>query len=187
MKDHDPEELVKKINRLAEESLAQGITVNASSSEEYQKTSEEYDLQIKLQLVIPSLDTEANYLIRRRNTPSSFDNKMYKATTAEMTLTGDGKNVAFSLYLPEPPEDTLPRYRQDIWNATINGIVYSKCVAISVVDEKAKDVIRRCHSITRDYLDSQVPEVMALALSKIGPRQKRIDALLKELDMCQKR
>ncbi len=182
MKDHDPEELVDKINQLAAESRAKGITVNASSSEEYQKTSEEYDIKITLQFVMPSLETKAKYLVERRNVYSRLMREMNKSTTAEVTLTGERKDITFSLYLPEYQGDTLAHYRQNIWRATINGIIYSKSLLSPVVDEKAKEAIRRCHTITRDYLDSQVPEVMALALSKIGPRQKGIDALLGELE-----
>lgn len=187
MKDHDPEELVNKINRLAEESLAQGITVNASSSEEYREIPEQYEIKIGLQFVIPSLDSKAKYLIKRENKYFKSMRLWNKRTIAEMTLTGEGKNIAFSLYIPEQPEDSLPRHLQNIWDATINGTTYSTSIIYPVVDEKAKAVIRQCHSITRSYLDSQIPEVMTLALSKIAPRQKGIDALLKELDMCQKR
>ncbi len=182
MRSHDPEELVDKINTLAAESAAKGIIINATSSKEYWKTTEEYRVEIKVAFAIPKLAAQAQYLIQRNNTYLGFSRDAYKATTVETILKGEGKDIKFCLYLPDYPEETLPSYRRNIWDTTINGIVHSDSIFKPVVDEKVKDMLKRCYSIAKNYLDTQIPEIMTLALSPIGPRQKGIDTLVKELD-----
>lgn len=164
---YEPEQLVDRINKLAEEYKGP-VEIKAGSSRKEVTYLEDYNINVNFKF--PLEDMHADYSIYQKN------NVRINYMSEHLTVK-----------IPSNKVITLTRIDGAISSLIINGFVYNTNSDSAIEDSKAQDTADVCYQRINEYLQQETPEILELALKKPASRNPGLDDLIKKLELNEKK